>query len=65
MSVPNSEDILAVAKENVAAFIRDQTSARALSPMIRHLNDDLLSGDQAAREMAARALAHLGFVERA
>ncbi|GAA5073110.1 hypothetical protein KUV65_12225 [Maritalea mobilis] len=65
MSVPRSEEILAVAKENVAAFIRDQASTRSLTPIIRTLNDDLLSGDETARDMAARALAHLGFLERA
>lgn len=65
MSVPRSEDILAVAQENVAAFIRDQASTRRLTPIIRSLNQDLLDGDMASRDMAARALAHLGFVEHA
>jgi hypothetical protein len=65
MSVYRSDDILAIAKESVAAFIRDQASSRTLSPLIRSLNDELLRGDEIAREKAAKALSHLGFVEAA
>lgn len=57
------EVILAVPPDNVARFIREQTDARRLSPLVRRLNRDLLSGDPSARAMAARALRHLGFVD--
>jgi hypothetical protein len=59
------EEILAISSERVAAFIRDQASSRNLTPIVRKLNADLMSEDSTASEMAARALRHLGFVERA
>jgi hypothetical protein len=58
------EDILAMSTENVASFIREQASARSLSPLMRKLNKDLMGGDPSASELAARALRHLGFVDR-
>lgn len=57
------EVILAVPSENVARFIREQTGARRLSPLVRKLNRDLMSDDPCARAKAARALRHLGFVD--
>jgi hypothetical protein len=59
------EEILAISSESVAAFIRDQASSRSLTPLVRKLNADLMSEDPTASEMAARALRHLGFIERA
>jgi hypothetical protein len=58
------KDILAISSDSVAAFIRDQASSRSLSPLMRKLNDDLMGGDPSASELAARALRHLGFIER-
>jgi len=58
------EDILAMSTDNVASFIRKQASARNLSPLMRKLNKDLMGGDPSASELAARALRHLGFVDR-
>jgi hypothetical protein len=58
------EDILAMSTENVASFIREQASTRSLSPLMRKLNKDLMGGDPSASELAARALRHLGFVDR-
>ncbi|MEJ6390730.1 hypothetical protein [Gymnodinialimonas ulvae] len=63
--MPKSQEILSLRRDQVAAFIQDQTSARTLSDVIRQLNDDLIAGDAAAREQAAQALQHLGFVEYA
>ncbi len=50
--------------DNVATFIREQASARSLSPLMRKLNKDLMEGDPSASDLAARALRHLGFVDR-
>lgn len=58
------EDILSLPSDGIATFIREQASARGLSPLMRRLNDDLMGGDPSASELAARALQHLGFVER-
>jgi hypothetical protein len=58
------EDILAIASEGVPAFIREQAGARSLSPLMKRLNRDLLSEDEGASALAARALRHLGFVDR-
>ena len=58
------EDILALSSDSVATFIQEQANMRGLSPLMRRLNDDLMGGDPTASELAARALQHLGFVER-
>lgn len=61
MTVPNANDILSISDDGIARFIRDHASARTLSTMMKELNNDLLSDDIAASELAARALRHLGF----
>ncbi len=58
------EEILAISADSIAAFIRDQASSRRLTPLVRKLNADLMGADPSASEMAARALRHMGFVER-
>jgi hypothetical protein len=58
------EDILAISSDGVPSFIREQATARCLSPLMRKLNDDLMGGDPSASELAARALRHLGFIEK-
>jgi len=58
------EDILAMSTDSVASFIREQASARNLSPLMRKLNSDLMGGDPSASELAARALRHLGFIDK-
>ncbi len=62
MTVPTSNDILAVAPDAVAAFIMQHASTKTLSRMVKRLNRDLLEGDAVARAMAARALDHLGLM---
>jgi hypothetical protein len=44
-------------------FIRQHTSTRTLSRVVKTLNRTLIEGDEAARDMAATALRHLGFHE--
>jgi hypothetical protein len=58
------EDILSISTDGVASFIREKASSRSLSPLMRKLNDDLMGGDPSASELAARALRHLGFLEK-
>jgi hypothetical protein len=58
------EDILTISSDRVGSFIREQVEARNLSPLMQRLNRDLLGKDPTARAMAARALKHLGFVDR-
>jgi hypothetical protein len=58
------EEILAISSDSIGAFIREQASCRRLTPLVRKLNADLMSPDPSASEMAARALRHMGFVER-
>ena len=58
------EEILAISSESVASFIREQASTRSLSPLMRRLNKDLMGSDPSASDLAARALRHLGFVEK-
>jgi hypothetical protein len=58
------EDILSISSDSVASFIRDQASSRSLSPLMRKLNNDLMGGDPSASALAARALKHLGFLEK-
>ncbi|MCU4651265.1 hypothetical protein N8I71_00355 [Roseibacterium sp. SDUM158016] len=59
------EEILAISSDKIGSFIRAQASARSLSPLVRKLNDDLMGADPSASEIAARALRHLGFIDRA
>ena len=61
MAIPSPRDILTVSSDYVGDFIQHHTNSKTLSVMIRHLNRDLLEGDESASEMAARALDHLGF----
>ncbi len=63
--MPSSEDILALGRDQIAKFIQDQASAKTLTDLIKRLNEDLIAGDAAARDLASRALRHLGFVEYA
>ena len=44
-------------------FIRQKTSTRTLSRVVKTLNRTLIEGDDEARAMAASALRHLGFHE--
>jgi hypothetical protein len=55
---------LSISSDSVASFIRDQASSRSLSPLMRKLNNDLMGGDPSASALAARALKHLGFLEK-
>lgn len=63
--MPNPEDILSIDRAEIADFIQDQASAKTLSPLVKQLNDLLLTGDEAASRLAAKALRHLGFPEYA
>lgn len=63
--MPSSEDILSLGRDQIAAFIQDQASARTLSDLVKRLNEELMVGDATAQDLAARALRHLGFVEYA
>ncbi|MEJ6393696.1 hypothetical protein V8J82_10540 [Gymnodinialimonas sp. 2305UL16-5] len=63
--VPSPEDILSVEADAVPAFIQSHATAKTLTELVKHLNDDLIGGDETASEMASRALHHLGFVEYA
>ena len=58
------EEILAISTDGVAAFIREQASARSLTPLMRRLNSDLMGNDPSASQLAERALRHLGFIDR-
>lgn len=57
------QEILALSSDGVAGFIREQASARRLSPLMQKLNADLMGSDPSASELAAQALRHLGFVD--
>lgn len=63
--MPSPEDILSIDRDHIAAFIQDQASAKTLSTLMKQLNDVLIAGDEAASQLAARALQHLGFPEYA
>jgi hypothetical protein len=65
MTVPHTRDILAVAPHKVPDFIRSQADARTLSRLVKRLNNEFLNGDGDARDMAAAALSHLGFMDQA
>lgn len=65
MRMPNSQEILLVERDRVAAFIEKHAHAKTLSKIVRNLNTDLMNGDERASDMAARALHHLGFVQDA
>jgi HEAT repeat protein len=58
------QDILAVSPEAMPEFIRQHTSKRTLSRVVKSLNRTLIDGDESAREMASAALRHLGFDEK-
>ncbi|WP_438974803.1 hypothetical protein [Roseicyclus sp.] len=57
------EEILSVSSEAMPEFIRQKTSTRTLSRVVKTLNRTLIEGDDEARAMAASALRHLGFHE--
>lgn len=57
------QEILSISPEAMPDFIRQHTSTRTLSRVVKTLNRTLIEGDEAARDMAATALRHLGFHE--
>lgn len=63
--MPSPKDILSIDSADVAKFIQDQAAAKKLTPLIKSLNKLLEASDEATRNMAARALSHLGFPEYA
>lgn len=63
--MPSPEDILSIDRAEIADFIQDQASAKTLSPLVKQLNDLLITGDEDASHLAASALRHLGFPEYA
>jgi hypothetical protein len=63
--MPKTEEILAVAPESVADFIRTHAAARTLHVLVKRLNAELLEGDDRVRSAAAAALRHLGFCDQA
>lgn len=63
--MPSSEEILSIDQDHIADFIQEHASAKTLSTLMKQLNDALIAGDEAASQMAARALQHLGFPEYA
>lgn len=63
--MPTPEDILSIDRAKIAEFIQDQAAAKTLSALVKHLNEVLIAGDEAASQMAGRALRHLGFPEYA
>lgn len=58
------QDILAISPDAMPDFIRQHTSKRTLSRVVKTLNRTLIDGDESARDMAAAALRHLGFDEK-
>lgn len=58
------QEILKISPEAMPEFIRQQTSKRTLSRVVKSLNRTLIDGDEGAREMALAALRHLGFDEK-
>ena len=65
MKTPSPKDILSVDTDSVADFIQHHAAARTLTPMVKRLNDSLMCDEPTARQLAAQALHHLGFVEYA
>lgn len=63
--MPSPEDILSIDRAQVPQFIRELVSEKTLSTLMQQLNELLIAGDEASRELAARALQHLGFPETA
>ena len=64
MTVPKTEEILRVAPQSVPDFIRSHANARTLSRLVKRLNRELQDSDKRVRDMAAAALAHLGFADQ-
>ena len=58
------QDILAISPDAMPDFIRQHTSKRTLSRVVKTFNRTLIDGDESARDMAAAALCHLGFDEK-
>ena len=58
---PKTTDILCLHSDHIGQFLKDQMRAKMLTKMMKQLNNDLLSNDATARDMARRALDHLGF----
>ncbi len=65
MPVPSTEDILNISSDHVSQFISDQANSRTLSVVMRRLNEELMSPDQSASDLARQALERLGFSEYA
>jgi len=58
-----TEDVLAIPQDQVPEVIRKLTETRGFSSLVHRINADVLSGNPQSRDMAQRALRHLGFVE--
>ena len=54
--------ILGLSDDQVAHFMRDRVSSKSLHTTVKALNEDVLSGDPARRDVAMKALTRLGFV---
>ena len=54
--------ILCLDTDEAASFVRDTVSRKSLSQTVRALNMDVLSGDEARKAKALKALEKLGFV---
>ncbi len=63
--MPSIHDILSIRTDQIAKFIQEHASAKTLTPMMKHLNQQLTAGDAVDSREAARALEHLGFPEYA
>lgn len=57
-----SQRISEISPEDVPAFIRNKIAERGLLPLIRDLNQDVLSGDAFRKNEAEHALRRLGFL---
>lgn len=65
MALPSATDILNLSTDQVASFIAEQASSRTLSILMKDLNAQLLSADEAVRASARDAIERLGFPEYA
>lgn len=61
MNMPSAREILAMDAEGVADFIAVARARHVLSRVIRELNTQMKSADQATRRAARAAIEHLGF----
>ena len=54
--------IIDMSTQEADLFLRRRMANKTLSPLMRELNAEVLSGDKARRETAEAALSRLGFV---